>query len=519
MLEEEDEAVAEEEAHALQVDGRARHQLAGLVAVVEAERESEQLRVELVAHVELDAERLAAGDQPPAHHEERAGEPDGEDREDEPPAAPRDRRTRSRARARRRSGTRRRSRRPACRRRGGPRPRATTCTAAGSPAGGRRSCDSAVSRPRLERSHRPGAQSVASSSWIAATARSTSARFAGEFSQSETPDGCGSGIATAPSGELEPLADGPGERPLAEQPPDRERADGNDEPRAEQPELPVAPELAQVLLLGCRDAVALPGGASARIAPRDRAAIEGGVEGVLVHAEPAAERLPGPAAPRAPLEALVRARRLAVHVGGLPEVRVQDGERLERVPGLDAGTADGEVALERRERAVRRAAARQRARRVGGWRCRSNRCRTSRRAATARRSTRSARRSASHAELLDVHADEDHNRSVFTLVGEEKQLEDALVAGVATAKERIDLRRHEGAHPRIGAADVVPVVPIDRDDFPRARRVARLVGEAARRGARAAGVLLRRAGRRQRPVVLPARWARGAAASRRRRAR
>jgi glutamate formiminotransferase len=79
--------------------------------------------------------------------------------------------------------------------------------------------------------------------------------------------------------------------------------------------------------------------------------------------------------------------------------------------------------------------------------------------------------------LLDVHADEDHNRSVFTLVGEEKQLEDALVAGVATAKERIDLRRHEGAHPRIGAADVVPVVPIDHADFPRARRVARLVGK------------------------------------------
>ena len=38
-----------------------------------------------------------------------------------------------------------------------------------------------------------------------------------------------------------------------------------------------------------------------------------------------------------------------------------------------------------------------------------------------------------HANLLDVHADEDHNRSVFTLVGEEKQLEDALVAGAAAA--------------------------------------------------------------------------------------
>jgi len=82
-----------------------------------------------------------------------------------------------------------------------------------------------------------------------------------------------------------------------------------------------------------------------------------------------------------------------------------------------------------------------------------------------------------HAELLDVHSDPDHNRSVFTLVGEDKQLEEALVAGVACAKERIDLRRHEGAHPRIGAADVVPVVPLRPEQMRRAIRVARLVGK------------------------------------------
>jgi glutamate formiminotransferase / 5-formyltetrahydrofolate cyclo-ligase len=76
------------------------------------------------------------------------------------------------------------------------------------------------------------------------------------------------------------------------------------------------------------------------------------------------------------------------------------------------------------------------------------------------------------AELLDVHADVDHNRSVFTLVGQETDLVDALVAGVACARDRIDLRRHEGAHPRIGAADVVPVVPISPDDMPRARATA-----------------------------------------------
>ena len=81
------------------------------------------------------------------------------------------------------------------------------------------------------------------------------------------------------------------------------------------------------------------------------------------------------------------------------------------------------------------------------------------------------------ARLLDVHADPDHNRSVFTLVGSESDLADALVAGIACARERIDLRRHEGAHPRIGAADVVPLVPIDPADMPRARQTALTVAE------------------------------------------
>jgi glutamate formiminotransferase len=77
-----------------------------------------------------------------------------------------------------------------------------------------------------------------------------------------------------------------------------------------------------------------------------------------------------------------------------------------------------------------------------------------------------------HAEVLDVHADADHNRSVFTLVGSEAELGAALLAGVAAAKERIDLRRHEGAHPRIGAADVVPIVPLRPEQMERARRLA-----------------------------------------------
>jgi glutamate formiminotransferase len=83
----------------------------------------------------------------------------------------------------------------------------------------------------------------------------------------------------------------------------------------------------------------------------------------------------------------------------------------------------------------------------------------------------------SHARVLDVHADADHNRSVFTVVGEDGPLVEALVAGVEVARERIDLRRHEGAHPRIGAADVVPLVPVRPGDMERARRAALALAE------------------------------------------
>jgi glutamate formiminotransferase/glutamate formiminotransferase/formiminotetrahydrofolate cyclodeaminase len=81
------------------------------------------------------------------------------------------------------------------------------------------------------------------------------------------------------------------------------------------------------------------------------------------------------------------------------------------------------------------------------------------------------------ARLLDVHSDADHNRSVFTLVGEDGALVDALVAGVARARELVDLRRHEGAHPRIGAVDVVPLVPIAPGDLQRAGEAALRLGE------------------------------------------
>ena len=69
-------------------------------------------------------------------------------------------------------------------------------------------------------------------------------------------------------------------------------------------------------------------------------------------------------------------------------------------------------------------------------------------------------------DLLDTSSDAAHNRTVFTLVGEGAALRTALLALYAVAVERIDLRIHVGEHPRIGAVDVVPLVPLDPADMP-----------------------------------------------------
>ena len=66
------------------------------------------------------------------------------------------------------------------------------------------------------------------------------------------------------------------------------------------------------------------------------------------------------------------------------------------------------------------------------------------------------------AELLDIHSDPDHNRSVVTLGGERGGLSHALLAGAREAVERIDLTRHRGLHPHVGALDVAPIVHLDR---------------------------------------------------------
>jgi glutamate formiminotransferase len=76
------------------------------------------------------------------------------------------------------------------------------------------------------------------------------------------------------------------------------------------------------------------------------------------------------------------------------------------------------------------------------------------------------------ARLLDVHADADHHRSVYTLVGSDHELVDTLEAGIRRAVELIDLGRHQGAHPRVGAADVVPFVFLRPEHEPDARAAA-----------------------------------------------
>jgi glutamate formiminotransferase len=77
--------------------------------------------------------------------------------------------------------------------------------------------------------------------------------------------------------------------------------------------------------------------------------------------------------------------------------------------------------------------------------------------------------------LLDREMDADHNRCVLTLAGEREAIEEAAIRGVGKAAELIDLTTHKGAHPRMGAADVVPFIPIDgvtmEDCVAMARRV------------------------------------------------
>jgi glutamate formiminotransferase/formiminotetrahydrofolate cyclodeaminase len=78
--------------------------------------------------------------------------------------------------------------------------------------------------------------------------------------------------------------------------------------------------------------------------------------------------------------------------------------------------------------------------------------------------------------LLDREMDSDHNRCVITLVGERDAIQEAAIRGVGKAAELIDLTKHQGAHPRMGAADVVPFIPIDGVTIEDCVAIARHVG-------------------------------------------
>ncbi|MFL6302273.1 MAG: glutamate formimidoyltransferase [Candidatus Sulfotelmatobacter sp.] len=79
--------------------------------------------------------------------------------------------------------------------------------------------------------------------------------------------------------------------------------------------------------------------------------------------------------------------------------------------------------------------------------------------------------------LLDREMDSDHNRCVITIVGEREAIQEAAIRGVGKASELIDLNNHAGAHPRMGAADVVPFIPIDGVTIEDCVAMANYVGE------------------------------------------
>src|SRR5512140_1050279 len=79
--------------------------------------------------------------------------------------------------------------------------------------------------------------------------------------------------------------------------------------------------------------------------------------------------------------------------------------------------------------------------------------------------------------LLDREMDADHNRCVITLVGDREAIAEAAIRGVGKAAELIDLTRHQGAHPRMGAADVIPFIPIEGVTLDDCVTIARKVGE------------------------------------------
>jgi glutamate formiminotransferase / 5-formyltetrahydrofolate cyclo-ligase len=82
-------------------------------------------------------------------------------------------------------------------------------------------------------------------------------------------------------------------------------------------------------------------------------------------------------------------------------------------------------------------------------------------------------------KLLDYSSDEDHNRSVVTIVGEPEAVKKAMVEAIGKAIELIDLTKHEGQHPRMGAVDVIPFIPIKNVTVDEADKLAKEVAKEA----------------------------------------
>jgi glutamate formiminotransferase len=84
-------------------------------------------------------------------------------------------------------------------------------------------------------------------------------------------------------------------------------------------------------------------------------------------------------------------------------------------------------------------------------------------------------------KLLDYQRDEDHNRCVVTVVGEPEPLKAAVIEAIEAAIAVIDMRTHKGQHPRMGAVDVVPLIPVRGVTMPEAVALSRQMAEAAAR--------------------------------------
>lgn len=88
-------------------------------------------------------------------------------------------------------------------------------------------------------------------------------------------------------------------------------------------------------------------------------------------------------------------------------------------------------------------------------------------------------RGKNNVKLLDYSSDEDHNRTVVTLVGEPEALKSAMIEAIGKAVELIDLTKHEGQHPRMGAVDVIPFIPIKNVTVEEADMLAKEVAKEA----------------------------------------